>query len=119
MSYEVAKAGELIIKPEYRKDMERFFYGKYDEIEYKDLRDYTEDWKGIFLEVKYWSHKDYKNDWTGKYETSYDVQTGRFVYGVCYSDWFAMWDLEEVLEKMTMEKLYEERCNVPDWDIED
>ena len=39
MSYEVAKVGELIIKPEYRKDMEHFVLGKYDEIEYKDLRD--------------------------------------------------------------------------------
>lgn len=114
MSYEVAKVGELIIKPEYRKDMERFVLGEYGKIECKDMRDYVEDWKGIFLEVKYWRHNNYKFHWAGKYETSYDVQTGRFVYGVCYTNYMAMWALNDLLEKITEEKIYEEYADEPD-----
>ena len=118
MSYYVAKVGELIIKPEYRKDMGHFIREEYDQIENKKLREFIEDYclernRIFFLKPKYWKHEEFKSEWIGKYETKYDEKTGRFVYGVSYnlhSRRFGMHDFFVLLKEMTQEEIFEDNC---------
>lgn len=120
MSYYVAQVGELIIKPEYRKDIGRFIREEYDNIEDKSLLSFIEEYFiqehkscNLFLKPKYWKHNEYKAEWAGKYETRYDEETGRFVYGVSYnlySKGFGMNDFFDLLKKMSREVIFEDRC---------
>lgn len=119
MSLYVAKVGEVIIRPEYRKDMGHFVRGEYDEITDPDLREFIDEYgvrKGAsydFIEIRLWRHNDYKDEWKGKYETAYDEETGRFIYGVSYnlhSSGFrreAMWDFFHLFrDKLTEEVVF-------------
>lgn len=120
MGYYVAQVGELIIKPEYRKDIGHFLREEYDEVQNKELRDFIENYFlernrdcFLFLKTKYWKHKEYKVEWTGKYETRYDEETGRFVYGVSYnrhSVGFGMDDFFTLLKRMSQEEIFEDHC---------
>ena len=85
MSLYCAWVGEIIIKPEYRKDFGYFFRGEYDKLESGAIADYVKRWKDDLLPLCDWSHFDYEDSWKGKYKTSYDEETGYFVYGVAFN----------------------------------
>lgn len=82
--YEV---GTITVKPEYREDFDFFFHGQYSRLQTKLLKDFV--YKGLktprFTGLRYWKHNDEKEEWHGRYKTSYDESSGRFVYGVFYN----------------------------------
>ena len=113
MSFYAARVGEVIISPQYRQDFERFFCEEYKEIEDKALLGFIENWvtdRGVFFSpLRLWKHENAKAEWQGKYATTYDEQTGRFIYGVCYnlkSKRFAMMDFFELLQTMSTEVIF-------------
>lgn len=69
MSYYVARVGELIIKPEYRKDFGHMFFAEYDNVKDKGLFNYiaqfevNPEYSMDFLQLRYWNHNVYKKEW--------------------------------------------------------
>ena len=113
MSFYAAKVGEVIIKPHYRQDFDRFFCEKYGEIKDKALLGFIEDWitdrNVFFIPPCRWQHNNARPAWQGKYATTYNAQTGRFIYGVCYSlksKRLAMSDFFELLQEMSAEVIF-------------
>lgn len=115
MSHYVARVGELIIKPEYRKDFGHMFFAEYDNVKDKWLFNYiaqfevAPEYSMDFLQLRYWNHNDYKKEWVGRYPTCYDEKTGHFVYGVSYnirSRGWAMNEFFKLMEKMTQKEIY-------------
>lgn len=83
-----SEVGRIIIKPEYREDFDLFFHGQYSLLQTEPFIAFVEKHFSIsldFIEFHYWNHDCEKEEWRGKYETSYDEKTGRFVYGISYS----------------------------------
>ena len=113
MSFYAAQVGEVIIKPQNRQDFNRFFCEKYREIEDKTLIDFAENWvtdRGVFFTpLCRWQHSNAKPEWQGKYATTYNAQTGRFIYGVYYSlksERLAMVDFFKLLQEMSQEVIF-------------
>lgn len=113
MSFYAAQVGEVIIKPQYRQDFGRFFYEEYENIEDKALLGFVEDWvtdrNDFFIPLYRWQHSNARPEWQDKYSTSYNAQTGRFIYGVCYSlksKRLAMSDFFELLQEMSEEVIF-------------
>lgn len=118
MSFYAAQVGEVIIKPQNRQDFGRFFCEDYGSIEDKALLCFVENWitdKDVFFTpLCKWQHNDAKEEWQGKYATTYNVQTGRFSYGVCYSfksKRLAMADFFKLLQQMSQEVIFEDYIN--------
>ncbi len=120
MSLYVAEVGEVIIRPEYRRDMGHFVRGEYDEVSGGELAEFIYKWAVMrdkswaFPEIKYWSHNEYKDEWKGKYKTCYNEETGRFVYGKSYNlhtsgfSTIALREFFELLRKMTQEVIFKD-----------
>lgn len=113
MSFYAAQVGEVIIKPQYRQDFDRFFCEEYGEIKDKALLSFVEDWitdrNVFFMPPCRWQHYNAKEKWQDKYATTYNVHTGRFVYGVCYSlksKRLAMTDFFKLLQEMSEEVIF-------------
>lgn len=113
MSFYAAQVGEVIIKSQNRQDFNRFFSEKYGEIEDNALIGFVENWvtdrNVFFTPLCRWQHSNAKPEWQGKYATTYNAQTGRFVYGVCYSlksERLAMTDFFKLLQKMSEEVIF-------------
>ena len=111
------EVGMVQIKPEYREDFDLFFHGKYSYITTELFRDFIEkNWISFgFIEFCCWHHDNEKKEWSGKYETSYDDASGRFVYGVCYNKYhkgemteFFNYLLPEITETVISEDFWEE-----------
>lgn len=90
MSLYVAQVGDIIIKPEVRNDFGYFFEQKYSLISNTVLQQFVSDFnltksQLLFIPLMDWTHFNYKKEWYGKYETSYDKETGRFIFGVSYN----------------------------------
>lgn len=114
MSLWCAMVGEIVVKEEFRKDFGHLFRGEYDEIlregpiaEY--VKDHGKSYLDDMLSLDEWSHDDYKEEWKGKYETSYDEETGRFTYGVAYNEhgehMLAMLDMKGLLMEIEEEEV--------------
>ena len=123
MSCYCAQVGELIIKPEYRKDFQRLYLSKFDEIEDEGLRSFISMYEIAegnnfdFIEMKYWHHQDCKAEWVGKYRTCYDEKTGHFVYGVYYNSrcgGVVMYEFLDLISDMAQKEIY-----MDDWDEDD
>lgn len=115
MSFYAAQVGEVIIKPQYRQDFNRFFFEEYGEIEDNSLISFVEDWitdrNVFFIPPCRWQHNNAKEEWQDKYATTYNAQTGRFVYGVNYSlksERLAMTDFFKLLQEMSEEVIFED-----------
>lgn len=83
-----SEVGRVIIKPEYREDFDHFFRGEYSRLQTELMKEFVKKHLLVtdhFIELCYWKHDDCKEEWRGKYETTYDEDSGRFVYGVCYN----------------------------------
>lgn len=85
MSLYLAKVGEIIIKPEYRKDFGHLFRGEYDMIGDGIIADVVKEHEDTIIPFSHWKHYDEKDEWKGKYATAYDEETGFLSYGVCYN----------------------------------
>lgn len=115
MSFYAAQVGEVIIKPQNRQDFGRFFCEDYEKIEDKALLGFVENWitdRNVFFTPPCrWQHNNAKEEWQGKYATTYNAQTGRFIYGVCYSiksERLAMTDFFKLLQQMSQEVIFED-----------
>lgn len=115
MSFYAAQVGEVIIKPQNRQDFGRFFCEEYGSIEDKALLCFVENWitdKDVFSPpLCRWQHNNARPEWQGKYATTYNAQTGRFVYGVYYSlksKRLAMTDFFKLLQQMSQEVIFED-----------
>lgn len=100
-----AEVGRIVVKPEYREDFDFFFNAEFGKVKTELFKRFVEkhfDYPGFFYAISSWRHENEKESWRGKYETSYDEETGRFVYGLSckyhleYSDFFDM--LDEITE---------------------
>ena len=114
MSFCVAYVGEVIIKPEYREDFDRFFHGEYTLLQTELFKDFVEkqfDFQNRFY-LAGWKHYNEIEEWRGKYKTSYDEETGRFVYGLScklhveFSKFFDM--LEKITETVISKDYWDE-----------
>lgn len=113
MSSYAAQVGEVIIKPQNRQNFGRFFYEEYGEIEDNALLCFVENWitdrNVFFTPLCKWQHNNAKEEWQGKYATTYNAKTGRFIYGVCYSlksERLAMSDFFKLLHEMSAEVIF-------------
>ena len=79
MSFYAADVGEVIIKPEYRKDLGHLFRGEYGRIESLPLVGFVKDYLISDSEPLCWKHIE------DGHPTSYDKLSGVFRYGVTYS----------------------------------
>lgn len=139
MSYYVANIGEVIIKPEYREDFGYFFEErylavkdpllkkfivenilpnidnlKYDKMHVFDYGDYDHD--ASWQPLRGWRHDNNKEAWRGKYKTSYDKETGRFTYGICYNQrrgvWWAITEfIYDILDDISEQVLFQDEWN--------
>ena len=103
MSFCVAYVGEVIIKPEYREDFDHFFHGEYTLLQtelFKDLVEKQFDVSNSFY-LAAWKHHNEIEEWRGKYETSYDEETGRFVYGLSCKQHYKYVEFFDMLENIT------------------
>lgn len=90
MSLYVAQVGDIIIQPEVRNDFGYFFEQKYSLINNRILQQFISDFnltnsQLLFIPLMDWTHFDYKKEWHGKYKTSYNKETGKFIFGVSYN----------------------------------
>lgn len=104
MSLYIAWVGEVIIKDEYRKDFGHLFRGEYEQIEAKRILDFLDEYMYAFTCIQHWVHWDYKPEWKGRYQTSYNRETGSFVYGAAYNlHGRSMWSMHEFFHELLPE----------------
>lgn len=104
-----AEVGRIVIKPEFREDFEYFFNAEFGKVQTEPFKRFVEKYFDCprYYVLSGWRHDSEKESWRGKYETSYDEETGRFVYGLSckyhpeYEDIFDM--LDEITEEVVSE----------------
>lgn len=108
-----AEVGRVIIKPEYREDFDYFFHEEYTLLQTELFKTFVEKHFDLpYFDFSFWKHDNEIEEWRGKYETSYDEESGRFVYGLSrkqhyeYSEFFDM--LEEITETVISEDYWDE-----------
>ena len=113
MSLYTADVGDIILKPEVREDFGYFFEQNYSLVTNTLLKEFIADYVSTeeFVPFVYWRHQDEKKEWRGKYKTSYDKETGRFIYGVTYNmHGFSYWAMHiflfDVLPELTEQELF-------------
>lgn len=98
-----AEIGRIIIKPEYREDFDHFFHDEYHLLQTEHFKTFVEkqfDFPSYFY-FDSWKHYNEEEEWRGKYETSYDEETGRFVYGLSCKAHIEYVDFLDMLEEIT------------------
>lgn len=90
MSLYVAHVGDVVIKPEIRKDFGRFFNQNYSLVTNTLLKQFIANYdllasNALFIPICLWKHDNWCKEWEGKYETSYNKETGRFIFGASYN----------------------------------
>lgn len=109
-----AEVGRVVIKPEYREDFDHFFHAEYTLLQTELFKSFVEKHFDFpsFFDFSFWKHDNEKEEWRGKYETSYDEETGRFVYGLSCKrhtedpEFFDM--LEDITETVISEDYWDE-----------
>lgn len=105
-----AEAGRIVVKPEYREDFDCFYNADFGKVKTELFKSFVKkyfDYPSFYYAVSSWGHDNEKESWRGKYETSYDEETGRFVYGLSckyheeYTDFFDV--LKEITETVISE----------------
>ena len=98
-----AEVGQIIIKPEYRADFGHFFRDEYYLLQTELFKTFVEkhfDFPDYF-HFEFWKHYNEEEEWRGKYETSYDEETGRFVYGFSCNAHIEYVEFFDIVEDMT------------------
>lgn len=110
-----AEVGRIVVKPEYREDFWHFYNADFGKVQTELFKRFVEehfDYPSFFYEISAWKHDNEEESWRGKYETSYDEETGRFVYGLSckhhieYDEFFDM--LEGITETVISEDFWSE-----------
>ena len=117
MSFYMANAQKIRIKPELQEDFGYLFNEKYEQIQNPILKEFADDYfinteaNGYHsVKLKNWSHHDYINEWKGKYQTKYE--NGFFTFSYYYNangflnDFYN--DFEKIILPLITEKIIEQ-----------
>lgn len=110
-----AEVGRVVIKPEYREDFDHFFHEEYTLLQTELFKTFVEkqfDFP-VYLSPCGWRHDNEREEWRGKYKTSYDEETGRFVYGLSCKYHPELEDFFDMLEEITQTVISEDDWNEP------